>query len=109
MYRLRLVCFGVPRLSGLEAASDITKEFSGHRRWFSNVTCRWDGERLILQPDSDVDSDGRALLDEFSDCVSAYVAGDFESNILIESVEQVLGGVTRPGRRSSRKRSPTRR
>lgn len=89
MYRLRLVCLGVPSLSGPEAASDITREFLDHRSWYSNVSCRWDGERLILEAHSDVDSDGKALLDEFSDCVVAYVSGDFDSSISIDSVEKV--------------------
>jgi hypothetical protein len=80
------VCVGVPPAAGSEAASDITAEFAQHRRWFSNVACRWDGERLVLEADSDVDSDGAALADEFSDCVSAYVAGEFDSTISVESV-----------------------
>ena len=89
MYRLRLVCLGIPSLSGPEGASDITKEFADHRTWFSNVTCRWDGHSLILEADSDFDSDGRALLDEYSDCISAYVSGDFDSSISIDSVVKV--------------------
>jgi hypothetical protein len=90
MYRLRLVCSGVPSRAGPEAASDITAEFMDHRTWYSNVICRWDGERLILEADSDVDSEGKALLDEFSDCVTAYVSGDFDSSISIDSVEKVF-------------------
>jgi hypothetical protein len=40
--------------------------------------------------DSDVDSNGRALSDEFSDCVSAYVAGKFDSTISVESVAKIV-------------------
>ncbi len=89
MYRVRLICVGVPPAAGAEAASDITEEFAEHRRWFSNVSCRWDGEGLVLEADSDFDSDGRALSDEFSDCVTAYVAGDFNSTISLDSVATI--------------------
>ena len=89
MYRVKLICIGVPPAAGGEAASDITEEFAEHRRWFSNVSCRWDGARLVLEADSDFDSDGIALSDEFSDCVSAYVAGDFDSTISVESVAKI--------------------
>jgi hypothetical protein len=90
MYHLELTCVGIPPAAGGEAAFDITTEFTENRRWFSNVSCRWDGEKLVLEADSDVDSDGRALSDEFSDCVSAYVAGKFDSAISVESVAKIV-------------------
>lgn len=89
MYRLKLTCQGVPSAAGLAAASDITQEFVEHRKWFSNVRCLWDGEQLALEADSDFDSDGSALADEFSDCVVAYVAGNFDMTVTVESVTRV--------------------
>jgi hypothetical protein len=90
MYRVKLIGVGIPPAAGGEAASDITQEFAEHRRWFSNVSCRWDGDKLVLEADSDIDSDGRALSDEFSDCISAYVAGEFDSTISVESVATIV-------------------
>ena len=89
MYRVKLFCVGVPAGVSGDAASDITEEFAEHRRWFANVSCRWDGERLVLEAESDFDSTGRALSDEFSDCVSAYVTGEFEPTISVESVSKI--------------------
>ena len=89
MYRIVLACYGVPESAGPEAAVDITTEFAEHRPWHSNVNCTWDGSRLILQADNDVDSDGLALLDEFSDCTAAYIKELFDGEIKIESITQV--------------------
>jgi hypothetical protein len=89
MHRVRLICEGIPPVAGGEAASDITREFAEYRKWFSNVSCFWDGVRLVLEADSDFDSSGEALLDEFSDCVSAYVDGDFDSTISVDSVTEM--------------------
>ena len=89
MYRIVLACYGVPESAGAEAASDIAKEFAEHRFWYSNVSCTWNGARLVLQADSDVDSNGLALLDEFSDCTSAYIKELFDGEIKVESITQV--------------------
>ncbi len=86
MYRVVLSCAGIPPQAGPEAATDITKEFAEHRQWHKEVTCVWDGSRLVLTALNDYDSDGQALLDEFSDCISAYVSGHFDSAIRIDSV-----------------------
>ena len=42
-----------------------------------------DGYRLILQADNDLDSNGLALMDEFSDAISACIkdAGDGSSDV----------------------------
>ena len=69
-----------------EAARDITREFAEHRPWYANVRCAWDGSRLLLEADSDVDENGTALLDEFSDCLAAYIAEPFDGQIRVESV-----------------------
>ena len=89
MYRIVLACYGVPVSEGAEAADDITTEFANHRTWWSNVSCTWDGARLTLQADSDVDSTGLALLDEFSDCTAAYIKELFDGEIRVKSIVQV--------------------
>lgn len=88
MYRLKMICKGVPAAAGAAGALDITREFVEQRTWWKNVTCRWDGTTLILEADSDFDSDGAALGDEFSDCVAAFVEGTFGFEILAESVTE---------------------
>jgi len=89
MYRLKLICKGVPEAAGVEGALEISYEFAVHRTWWENVTCRWEGISLVLEADSDFDSDGRALLDEFYDCVAAFIEGQFSCDISIESVTRV--------------------
>lgn len=92
MYRIVLACYGVPESAGAEAASDIATEFADHRIWYENIICSWDGSRLVLQADSDVDSDGVALLDEFSDCTAAYIKELFDGEIMVESVTRLPAG-----------------
>lgn len=86
MINILLSCSGVPAPVGEEAAHDIAQEFREHRPWYANVSCRWDGSRLLLSADSDVDQDGSALCDEFSDCLAAYIAAPFAGRIRVESV-----------------------
>ena len=85
MYRIVLACKGVPADLGAVAARDITEEFI-HRPWHQNVRCEWDGSRLILQADNDFDSKGLALLDEFSDAISASITDGFNGGIDVVSV-----------------------
>ena len=92
MYRIVLACYGAPTSEGAEAANYITAEFENNRTWWSNVSCTWDGHRLILQADSDVDSDGLSLMDEFSDCTAACIKELFDGEIKVVSVTQVRDG-----------------
>jgi hypothetical protein len=85
MYRIVLACKGVPAAVGAAAALDIAEEFI-HRPWHQNVRCEWDGTRLILQADNDFDSSGLALLDEFSDAISATITDGFDGGIDVVSV-----------------------
>jgi hypothetical protein len=85
MFIIHLICTGIPEEVGVEAAIDITEEFR-HRSWHKSVLCRWSNGALHLEATNDFDSDGKALVDEFSDAISAYVAGSFDGDILIESV-----------------------
>jgi hypothetical protein len=80
-------CHGVPVKSGSSAALEITKEFA-YRPWHKNATCAWESGRLVLIAENDFDSDGRALMDEFSDAISACIEQDFDGEIKIESVTQ---------------------
>jgi hypothetical protein len=92
MYRIVLACYGVPKSAGVEAAADITTEFREHHPWHTNVTCTWDGERLVLQADNDVDAAGLALMDEFSDNISAFISELFDGEIKVESITRVPDG-----------------
>jgi hypothetical protein len=85
MYRIVLAYKGVPADVGAVAARDITEEFA-NRPWHRNVHCEWDGSRLILQADHDFDSNGLALLDEFSDAISASITDGFDGGIDVVSV-----------------------
>ena len=86
MFRVTLVCFGLPPAAGEVAATDIAREFADHRKWQNRVTCEWDGTRLILRAENDFDKTGLATLDEFGDCISAYISDPGDSQITIESV-----------------------
>jgi hypothetical protein len=79
-YRVVLACDGVPLDAGPRGAVDIAEEFT-HRPWHQNVTCTWDGQSLILEAENDFDADGLALMDEFSDAISACIKDLFDGNI----------------------------
>ena len=89
MYRIVLSCSEVPMKAGEEAAIDITGEFAEHRKWHRSVKCTWDGSSLFLEACNEYDSDGTALIDEFSDCVSAFVSEGFDGGIRIESITEI--------------------
>jgi hypothetical protein len=91
MDRIILMCHGVPASSGAEAAIDITREFEDHRRWQTNVVCTWDGQALKLQADTENDLKGLGLIDEFSDCISAYIAEGFDGEITVHSIVPLPG------------------
>ena len=74
MYRIVIVCPGVPEPIRFEAAAWIQREFEVHRAHHSSVCCTFEGDELTLTADNDFDANGLALLDEFSDCISAYFA-----------------------------------
>jgi len=92
MYRVVLACYGVPESAGPEAAAEIAAEFMEHRTWHTNVSCTWDGELLSLRADNDFDSEGLALLDEFSDCIAAYIKEFFDGEIKVTSIMRVPAG-----------------
>jgi hypothetical protein len=85
MFRIMLACKGVPARAGATAAHDIAKEFA-QRPHHKNVSCEWNGAQLMLQADNDFDENGLALLDEFSDAISACISEPFDGDIEILSV-----------------------
>ncbi len=53
----------------------------------SEVACRLEDGSLVLTARNDFDDDGRALLDEFGDCLAAYLTEHGEVRVL--SVEHL--------------------
>ena len=88
MYRIVLACEGMPPELDPAAAIDISGEFT-HRQWHQNVRCESDQTRLLLYAETNWDEDGKALLDEFSDVISACIKRTFESDIEIESIATI--------------------
>lgn len=91
MYQVTLACKGVPVELGPAAALDVAEEFS-HRPWHPNVRCEWNGEELLLCAENDWDEDAKALLDEFSDALSACIPGTFGFAVEIRSIAAVPEG-----------------
>ncbi len=85
MFRVTLICEGIPRELGPRAALDVAEEFA-HRQWHRNVHCSWSGDTLLLVADNAFDPDGKALADEFSDALVACTATTFGYRIRIDSV-----------------------
>src|ERR1700692_2443948 len=84
-YRAVLQCDGVPPAFGAEGAKCITANFAS-RTWHKNATCSWDGNYLTLSVENDFDRDGRAVMDELSDEVSACTRGGFDGDLRVISV-----------------------
>jgi hypothetical protein len=83
-YRVVVACDGIPDDRGLQAVTDVAEEFT-HRPWHENVECKWNDGVLFLSAENDYDPRGLALMDEFSDAISACVAGDFGYGIRLVS------------------------
>ena len=88
MFKIVLICDGVPKHLGVEAAVDITEEFT-HRPWHQNVVCSWNGSALVLSAENDVDENGLALRDEFSDAIAACISEGFNGHLFVQSVTKV--------------------
>lgn len=85
MFRTTVVCKGLSEAEASEAVVDMLAEFS-MRPWQQNVKCEWREGVLRLTAQSDADSTGGALLDEFQDAVVAYISFESEVRFEIESV-----------------------
>lgn len=83
MFRVTLACENVPENAGAAAAKDIEKEFAEHRTHHKNVVCSYTHGELVLIAENDFDPKGLALIDEFSDCITAYFADLFEGEIRV--------------------------
>jgi hypothetical protein len=71
-FKIMLACCGIDASVGATAAQDIETEFRDHRRWHRDVHCHYEGGTLILCGTNDFDKAG-LVLDEFGDCLSAYL------------------------------------
>lgn len=81
MFRVTLACAGAPAVAGQGAACDIQKEFAEYRQHHKNVVCTFTNGELVLTAENDFDPDGLALMDEFSDCIAAYIAEPFDGDM----------------------------
>ena len=90
MFRIALLCEGIPAEIGVQAAIDVAEEFT-HRPWHQNVSCTWKNSNLVLVADNDFDHNGEALADEFSDAVAACTKATFGYRIRKGSVVKLAG------------------
>jgi len=89
MFRIVLAATGISREDNPTVAQDIELDFKD-RSWNQNVHCYWDDQsRLILEAENDFDDDGRALLDEFSDEISACAENVGDGGLEVISVRQM--------------------
>ena len=88
MYRITLASNCVNAECAEAAARHITEEFT-LRPWHKNVRCEWDGSRLLLHAENDYDANGFALVDEFSDAITACIGGPLDGDIEVLSVAKV--------------------
>jgi len=90
MYRIVIVCPGVSDRLGAEAAADIQKHFEADRPHHQNVRCSFTAGELTLTAENDFDTNGLALQDEFSDCISAFLSETpAGSDLIIKSVTEL--------------------
>jgi hypothetical protein len=83
MFWVTLACKRVPASAGHSAASDIQREFAEHRQHRENVVCAFTNGELVLAAEIDCDREGLALMDEFPDCIPAYIAELFDGRIRV--------------------------
>jgi hypothetical protein len=88
MFIIKLICTGIPKELGLQAATTITEEFL-HWSCHPNAICRWSGDALQLDAFSEFDCDGRALAEEFSEAICACIVEPFDGAILVQQVVAV--------------------
>ena len=83
-YQIVAACDGIPEELGPQAVTDVAEEFT-HRPWHENAECKWNGGALFLSAENNYDPEGLALMDEFSDAISACIAGNFGYSIRLVS------------------------
>jgi hypothetical protein len=89
MFKVTLACTGVPPAVGQAAAADIQQEFAEHRTHHQNVVCVFVNGELVLTAQNDFDPHGLALMDEFSDCIAAYITDGFDGEIRLVSAKKL--------------------
>lgn len=91
MFKITVTCQGVSEQAALAGLADILEEFAT-RPWHKNVSCRWEDKRIVLGAENDYDSNGQALLGEFSDAICACLPIESEPiTFVIESVTEFRG------------------
>lgn len=91
MFKITVSCQGVSQPAALAGFPDILEEFAT-RPWHQNVSCKWANERIVLAAENDYDSNGQALLDEFSDVICACLPIESEPiSFVVESVSELPG------------------
>lgn len=86
-FKVTLACNGIDPALGTTAAEEIQAEFREHRRWHRDVHCRFESGDLVLCATNDFDQAGLALLDEFCDCISAFLKEHGNGAVRVLSVE----------------------
>jgi hypothetical protein len=91
MFRIRLAGnINAETVRGETVAGEIQSEFRNHRPWHRDVCCQFEEGKLILCATNDFDKTRLALLDEFGDCLSAYLAlSELTGDASVISVEAV--------------------
>jgi hypothetical protein len=91
MIRVVLACDGILADEGEEAARAIAKEFNEIRTpRYVNATCTFSDGVLVLSCENDGwDADGLNLMDEFSDCLCAFVMTPTDRDMRIVSATAI--------------------
>ena len=90
MFRIVLECTGVPTNAGRQAAADVTKEFADHKPGYHNASCTWDGSKLTLSAEIDLEPQVPVLMKEFSNCIAGYARGiNVATRLRVQSIHDV--------------------
>jgi hypothetical protein len=86
IFKIKLSTGDIDPAFGQTAATDIQNAFREHRGWHQDVACQYEDGKLVLTALNDFDDNGYALLDEFSDCLSAFLPAAALGNGALEVV-----------------------
>ena len=73
MFKITLECVRISPDAGPSSAADIEQDFREHRIWHTQPRCTYSDGTITFSAINDFDQNGLALLDEFGDCLSAYL------------------------------------
>jgi hypothetical protein len=89
MYRIVLVCYGLPASIGEQTAREVAADFAELGEFCPVAECEWKGGDVILRVETD-DQDGILTLDYFRKCIEASSAGIVVgAGVCIESLEKI--------------------